>query len=174
MYDKAMAKNLSAMAEGLLRGPSPLSVGERELIAAYTSKVNECQFCFRSHAACAAEFLGQSVIQDVIFENYCEGMSPKLRTLCYLAGQVTLLDRESIAGCVQHAKNVGSTDKELHDTVAIASFFNMCNRYVDGLATTYKPGEEVQGGKSLAKYGYIFGVRRLVGEVIIPWLKGKR
>lgn len=33
---------MSAFTEALLRGPSPLSAGERELIAAYTSRKNEC------------------------------------------------------------------------------------------------------------------------------------
>ena len=38
----------------MLRGPSSLSRGERELIAAYVSALNDCQYCTSSHAACAA------------------------------------------------------------------------------------------------------------------------
>ena len=33
----------------VLRGPSPLSVAERELIAAYVSGLNQCAFCNGSH-----------------------------------------------------------------------------------------------------------------------------
>lgn len=35
---------LSRFTHGVMRGPSPLSPGFRELIAAFTSKRNECPF----------------------------------------------------------------------------------------------------------------------------------
>jgi alkylhydroperoxidase family enzyme len=37
-------KFLAQFTEGVMRGPSPLSPGFRELIAAYTSKLNHCPF----------------------------------------------------------------------------------------------------------------------------------
>jgi hypothetical protein len=35
---------LSALSDGIMRGPSPLSAGMRELIAAFTSRRNACLF----------------------------------------------------------------------------------------------------------------------------------
>ena len=35
---------LSRFTQGVMRGPSPLSAGFRELIAAFTSRRNECAF----------------------------------------------------------------------------------------------------------------------------------
>jgi hypothetical protein len=35
---------LSRFTQGVMRGPSPLSPGFRELIAAFTSRRNECAF----------------------------------------------------------------------------------------------------------------------------------
>jgi hypothetical protein len=35
---------LSRFTQGVMRGPSPLSPGLRELIAAFTSKRNDCLF----------------------------------------------------------------------------------------------------------------------------------
>src|SRR5215470_12099971 len=45
---------LSELAEVLLRGPSTMTRGERELIGAYVSALNGCQYCASSHGACAA------------------------------------------------------------------------------------------------------------------------
>ena len=45
--------DLSRFTESVLHGRSPLSPGQRELIAAYVSGVNECQFCHRAHKAFA-------------------------------------------------------------------------------------------------------------------------
>ena len=36
--------SLAQFTQGVMRGPSPLSPGFRELIAAYTSKLNRCPF----------------------------------------------------------------------------------------------------------------------------------
>ena len=35
---------LAEFTQGVMRGPSPLSPGERELIAAFTSRRNQCLF----------------------------------------------------------------------------------------------------------------------------------
>ena len=45
---------LLELAEVLLRGENTLSRGERELIAAYVSNLNECDFCQASHSIFAA------------------------------------------------------------------------------------------------------------------------
>jgi alkylhydroperoxidase family enzyme len=37
-------KHLSAFTQSVMRGPSPLSPGQRELIAAFTSVRNQCLF----------------------------------------------------------------------------------------------------------------------------------
>lgn len=36
--------HLERFTQGVMRGPSPLSPGQRELIAAFTSKRNQCPF----------------------------------------------------------------------------------------------------------------------------------
>ena len=37
-------KHLANFTQGVMRGPSPLSPGQRELIAAFTSRRNDCPF----------------------------------------------------------------------------------------------------------------------------------
>jgi hypothetical protein len=43
-YKPDRTQHLSKFTQGVMRGPSPLSPGLRELIAAFTSKRNECPF----------------------------------------------------------------------------------------------------------------------------------
>jgi alkylhydroperoxidase family enzyme len=66
-YRPETAGPLSELAEVLLRGPSTLTRGERELIAAYVSALNDCRYCSSSHAACAAAQLpgGMAVVEQV-------------------------------------------------------------------------------------------------------------
>lgn len=42
--------------ETLMRGPSPLTVAERELIAAYVSGLNACGYCYGVHQTTAETF----------------------------------------------------------------------------------------------------------------------
>jgi hypothetical protein len=43
-FKHARTQFLERFTQGVMRGPSPLSAGERELIAAFTSKRNQCPF----------------------------------------------------------------------------------------------------------------------------------
>jgi AhpD family alkylhydroperoxidase len=45
------------VSEAILRGPSPLTPAQRELIGAYVSSLNSCQYCYGGHRA-AAELFG--------------------------------------------------------------------------------------------------------------------
>lgn len=166
MYDKETAKNLSAMAETIMRRERKgLSIGQRELIASFVSKLNECKFCCDSHSSCTAEYLGQELVDEVIRNANAEVLPMKFQALLSVAACVQALDRDQLAIQVGVAKELGASDEELHDTVLVVAFFSMCNRYVDGLGTTFKPGEPEEGGRSLHKYGYLFGIRRFFGEV---------
>lgn len=43
-FKPSATRHLAAFTQEVMRGPSPLSPGERELIAALTSRVNLCDF----------------------------------------------------------------------------------------------------------------------------------
>ena len=43
-YKPDRTNHLAAFTQGVMRGPSPLSPGIRELIAAFTSRRNDCLF----------------------------------------------------------------------------------------------------------------------------------
>ncbi|HLU53339.1 MAG TPA: peroxidase-related enzyme [Acidimicrobiia bacterium] len=130
------AMPLNQLAEVLLRGESTLERGERELIAAYVSRLNECNFCCWSHSAFAAKQLdgGYDVVDATLADLDSAPVSPKMRALLRLAGKVQESGRAVTDDVIAVARSEGATDREIHDTVLIAAAFCMFNRYVDGLA----------------------------------------
>ena len=128
---------LNELAELLLRGESPLSQGERELIASYISYSNECKFCSSIHGAIARELLQEkSAVVDAVKEDIeTADISDKMKALLKIAGQVQVSGKQVSSDDIQQARKQGATDMEIHDTVLIAAAFCMYNRYVDGLAT---------------------------------------
>lgn len=157
-YRPETAKPLNELAEILLRGPSSLSSGEREMIASYVSYQNNCHFCHTSHGAAAAHHLGGdlSLIDDIKNDFEQTEITPKFRSLLNIAGKVQQSGREVRKEDIEAAREEGATDKEIHDTVLIAAAFCMYNRYVDGLGTWAPEEKEAydETGKRLAEVGY--------------------
>ncbi|NEQ38173.1 MAG: peroxidase-related enzyme [Okeania sp. SIO3I5] len=137
-YRPDTGKLLLELSETLLRGESPLLLEERELIAAYVSQRNECNFCAGVHGAVAKQlFKNKSNVVDTIYQNLeSASITDKLKALLKIAAKVRLDGKQVSEDDIQQAKNLGATDREIHDTVLIAAAFCMFNRYVDGLATT--------------------------------------
>ena len=153
------AKPLLELAEVLLRGPNTISSAEREMIAAHVSYRNECDFCQLSHSAAAAAHLNgnYAVVEQIKGNPEGADVSDKLKALLRIAGKVRQSGKQVSAEDVARARECGSTDKEIHDTVLIAAAFSMYNRYVDGLAT-WQPREPEayrEMGEQLARQGYV-------------------
>jgi uncharacterized peroxidase-related enzyme len=127
---------LNALAEVLLRGESTLTRGERELIAARVSHLNDTEFCARSHSAFAAAQLdgGEELVAQVV-GGLESGVTPKLRALLQIAEKVQQGGLHVTEADIAAAREHEATDQEIHDAVLIAAAFCMYNRYVDGLAT---------------------------------------
>jgi uncharacterized peroxidase-related enzyme len=159
MFRPETAKPLSELAEVLLRGPSSLSRGERELIAAYVSKENDCTFCQMSHGTFAQLQLdgGASVVAAVKADYETAPISDKLKALLNIAGKVQVGGKQVTDKDMALAREQGATDIEIHDTVLIAAAFCMYNRYVDGLATftPTEPEDYLESGQMIVDLGYM-------------------
>lgn len=131
------AKPLNELVEILLHAPNSLTPGERELIATYVSSENDCYYCQTIHGAIAAASLNddESLVKKVKHDFQNADITPKLKALLVIAGQVQKGGKHVTPEAVAKARALGATDLEIHDTVLIAAAFCMYNRYVDGLAT---------------------------------------
>lgn len=152
-------KPLYELAQVLLRGPSPLSEAERELIAAHVSKRNDTMFCMMSHAAASRHLYGdnKNIVDDVLKNAGGANISQKLKALLRIASKVQILGKEVLPEDIEAARNEGANDREIHDTVLIAAAFSMYNRYVDGLAS-FTPTDEKEYeamGIRMAEKGYV-------------------
>lgn len=92
MYSPDTAKPLNDLVQTLLHDPatSTLTPGERELIATYTSSLNECKYCASTHGAIARYQLDgdEDVVKDVIKDPATANISSKLKALMNIAAKV--------------------------------------------------------------------------------------
>jgi uncharacterized peroxidase-related enzyme len=135
-YRKDTAKPIRDLTQFLLRGPSTLTEGERELIATVVSAGNQCTFCTTAHTAAAVLLLGEGETAAKVKDNIAEApVSDKMKALLTIAALVRESGKSVTAEAIAKAKTEGATDLEIHDTVLIAALFCLYNRYVDGLGT---------------------------------------
>ena len=157
-FSPATTKHIRELTQLLLHEPNTLSPGERELIAAYVSSLNECVYCDSSHSATAACHLGndEALVAKVKRDPESAPISDKMKALLAIAGKVQRSGREVTSADVERARGLGATDKEIHDTVLIAALFCMFNRYVDGLGTftPRNPQFYRESGANIVAHGY--------------------
>ena len=156
-YRKDSAAPIRALTQFLLRGPSTLTEGERELIATIVSYRNICRFCVTAHTAAADLLLGEKETAEKVKEDLLTApVSEKMKMLLTIAAQVQESGRAVTEQSIANAKQAGATDIEIHDTVLIAAMFCLYNRYVDGLATVTPTDPEFYKGlgERLKNNGY--------------------
>ena len=140
-YRKDSAQPIRELTQFLLRGPSSLSEGERELIASIVSSGNECRFCTTAHTAAANMLLGENETSAQVLRDIATApVSDKMKALLVIATKVRESGKLVTDEIIDAAKAAGATDIEIHDTVLIAALFCLYNRYVDGL-NTFTPAD---------------------------------
>lgn len=161
MYSPVTALPLNHLVQTLLHDPatSTLTPGERELIATYTSSLNQCKYCASTHGAIAKYQLDGDgdLVEQVVRDPANAAISDKLKALLKIAAKVQQDGRKVLPADIAFAREQGATDKEIHDTVLIAAAFCMYNRYVDGLATWAPDDPAIYDaiGKQRASEGYM-------------------
>jgi len=117
----------------VLRGPSPLTVAQRELVAALVSGLNSCAFCFGSHAAVAESFgVPADLFTDLLDNIETAPIEGKMKPLLAYVKKLTVAPARVTDGDAQAVFAVGWSEHALHDTVTVCALFNLMNRIVEG------------------------------------------
>lgn len=136
----AGVRELLAYHDILLRGESPLSVAERELIAAYVSGINTCDFCYGSHTIIAETFgIEESTISALVTGVDWAPVDRKLKPLLEYVGKLTRAPASITAKDREAVFAAGWSECALHDAVAVCALFNFMNRLVDGMGVKSSP-----------------------------------
>lgn len=179
-YKPATGSKMTALAHQLLLGKSGLTSGERETIAAYTSALNNCEFCCASHnGAVNCHLKSDNKPGDYLSPEFMAKQTPKMKAMLALASQVQQGGKHVTKEAIDAAKAAGASDEDIHDGILVAAAFCMFNRYVDGLGTRVSNEEDYRDtGIRLGTKGYRFPprfmywlVRRILNKRYAPGSK---
>jgi uncharacterized peroxidase-related enzyme len=156
-FQEDFTLHLARFTQGVLRKPSTLSPGLRELIAAYTSFQNECRFCANSHAAAAAELLGDEALVWTVLRDLDGSSLPENEKQLLRFVRKMTLDLPGIAAAdVDALQAAGWDDEAIYYTITTCALFNFYNRWITATGVpAMSEAAHARQGKTLASRGYV-------------------
>jgi uncharacterized peroxidase-related enzyme len=154
-YHRDFLGVLGEWTQATMRGPSPWSVGERELMAALVAKWNSCAFCVGAHRATSARGLSQATV-DAALADYHTAPLPLglIATLSFLE-KLTRTPDDVTAADAALVLQAGVTPEALTDAVAVATLFAVVTRHADALQFALPSEAEFdKAATMLLKRGY--------------------
>jgi uncharacterized peroxidase-related enzyme len=147
--------SMKQLTHEAMRGRSAWSVGDRELMAAYVSELNECPFCVGAHTATATQAYGDgkrvaAVLADPDSAPISAGLRATLRMLETLTREGTLS-----ADDVRTVLATGVSREQIEDALAVNFAFNTTDRLANAFAFAVLDEDGFDAGaKYLLKRGY--------------------
>lgn len=113
--------------------PSAFSIGERELIAAYVSSLNGCEYCYTAHRRYAEAFGIDPTIfrtKSIVFD--WEVLPQRLAPVLEYVRKLTLSPNSVAEADAAAVFEAGWDDDALFDVISICALYNFMNRVVEG------------------------------------------
>ncbi len=146
---------LLQMADNFLRGPSELSVAERETIFAYGSAINDCTYCHTSHKYTAAEFgVDEALWGAILADLDTAPIDDRLRAILAYVRKLTLAPATMTEADVHAVFAAGVSEEALFDAICVCAFNNLMNRVVDATGLVGTDDEHRESGRRLSTIGY--------------------
>jgi AhpD family alkylhydroperoxidase len=143
---------MSAVTHEAMRGPSAWSVGDRELMAAFVAKINQCEFCIKAHSAVAQRAYGDGKSVPALLSTAdTAAIEEPLRATLLKLTREDAVDADDMRAVLA----AGASRQQIEDALAVCFSFNMMSRLADAFGF-FVPGPEAfeAGAKYLLARGY--------------------
>ena len=146
---------MSTVTQEAMRGPSAWSVGDRELMAAFVAKTNQCEFCTKTHVAVAQRAYGDGKNASASLSDLdTAAIEEPLRATLRMLGKLTR-EHAVNADDMRAVLAAGASREQIEDALAVCFSFNVITRLADAFGF-FVPGPEAfeAGAKYLLARGY--------------------
>jgi AhpD family alkylhydroperoxidase len=121
-------KPMSAITHGAMRGHSSWSVADRELMAAFVAKTNQCDFCVKTHSAVAdLAYRVETNVAMLLCDLTLAGIGEPLRATMLMLRKLTkehAVDADDMRGVLA----AGASAQQIEDALAICFSFDVIVR----------------------------------------------
>ena len=150
-YGEPMGK----VTQEAMRGPSAWSVGDRELMAAFVARSNNCEFCTKAHTAVAQGAYGDGQkVSAVLSDLESASIEEPLRATLLMLGKLTR-EHTVDADDMRAVLAAGASRQQIEDALAVCFSFNVISRLADAFGFLVPAPEAFEAGaKYLLARGY--------------------
>lgn len=127
------ARPLLEYHELIMRGPSPCTAAERELIAAYVSGVNGCTYCHGVHVATAEAFGVPAGVVAALADLDTTPVDERLKPVLRYVDKLTRTPSQMAEADADAIFAAGWDEQALYDAILVCALCNFMNRMVEGL-----------------------------------------
>lgn len=138
-----------------MRGPSEWSIGDRELMAAYVSKANECPFCISAHSATSSMWYDdEAKVAGTLADLEAAPIDEPLRATLRMLGKLT--QQNSVeAQDIRAVLDASVSPQQIKDALAVSLVFNITDRLANAFGFAVASPEAMNAGaRHLLKRGY--------------------
>jgi uncharacterized peroxidase-related enzyme len=146
---------MKALTHDVMRGHSAWSVGDRELMAAYVSRLNECPFCVGAHTATASRaYHDQNRVDATLADLDAAPIEEPLRATLKMLGKLTTVGTLHVDDILSLLAD-GATAQQVEEALAVCFAFNTTNRVANAFGFEVLSPEGFEAGaKYLLTRGY--------------------
>ena len=147
----------STMSQALMNGPSPLTPGEREMIAAYVVGVAGCDYAYVAHCEAAYAWgIEEGLIDKLLDAPDDAPLDPKFRPLLAFVRKLTLNPGAMTQADADAVFAAGWDEKALGDAIAITARMCFMQRLVEGHGfIAMSRGKAKQNARKRVDLGYV-------------------
>ena len=129
---------------------SPFTIGERELLAAFVSGTNACNYCAGAHTATATEFgVDEQVILALLDDIDSADVADNWKPIYKFVKKLTLEPTKMVQAYADAVFAAGWSERALYDAIIICCTWSFMNRFVEGIGLSVIPAHFAMEGKML-------------------------
>jgi len=157
-FGEEFTGHLARFTQGVLRTPATITPAMRELIAAYTSRLNRCGFCTKAHAAAASElYNSESLVASVLDDMESAPIPDNDKVLLRFVKKVTENSSEISEADMPALHAAGWDDEAIYYAITTCALFNFYNRWISSTGVPPMSDEMHRWQGKLLATGYVRG-----------------
>jgi uncharacterized peroxidase-related enzyme len=129
---------LMTYTDALLRAEGTLSIGEREMIAAYVSGRNACTFCFGAHRLYAEAFgIDEGLLDAMVADLESAPVDDRMKALLRYLDLFRTLPAQARQADLDAVLAQGWSESAVVEAVEVMANFHMMNRIIEATGITF-------------------------------------
>lgn len=147
----------SEQSQALMRGPSQLSEGERELLLAFAAGVGDCEFVYRAHREVAYAWgIERGLVEQLVADPAHAAADERLRPIVALVRKLAAEPATVVRADVDAVLAAGWSEDTVHDAIAVAARAAFMQRLVQGYGfIPFSPEVAADRARKRVELGYV-------------------